>query len=568
LKRSFASKKVFFKELFMSMSDVVDRPADVRGDRPRPWAHPASAVVVLVLILALGFGLRFKTYLSLDGLNHDDALLSSNVIRHDEAGLLKPLEFDQAAPVGHLLLLKEVVRTLGTGERVLRLPALVASLLAMVLFAWFLSRVVPPAGQFLALALIATSGGLLYFGASVKQYSGDVLVSVVLLSLGYHAQSTREGLGRFAWLGVAGLLAILFSQPSVFMLGGIGLTLILGAIIDRRYRDAMAWVAVASAWLALFATLYLLIFKAYVANDSLLSFWKDAFAPFPPRSPEDLKWYSDNFFGIFEKTLGMNFTGLAGVLFLAGIYGLVQRRRWPLLGMLLLPLLLTLAASALKRYPFAERVLLFTCPILATLIGVGFASLLDVPSKSGRAFMAIAAVVVLLHPAYMSFKLVKNGPNVRHDIKPALAYVSDHYQPGDEIYLDYYAVNMTNYYRDIINYKDIQRLPVIRGCYPGEGPLEEGIRAKDLAPLFGKKRVWIVFGMVFEKSGPIVARLLDPHGVRLDEFRTKSTAVLLYDLSQGEPAEVPPVSQRSGRDGDGPRHSNDRVGEARDESRP
>ena len=46
------------------------------------------------LILALGLGLRWKTYFSLDGLNHDDALLSSNVIRHDEARLLKPLEFE------------------------------------------------------------------------------------------------------------------------------------------------------------------------------------------------------------------------------------------------------------------------------------------------------------------------------------------------------------------------------------------------------------------------------------------------------------------------------------------
>ena len=135
-------------------------------------------------------------------------------------------------------MLKEVVRGLGTDEKVLRLPALMASSLALLLYAWLLSRFVPTVGQVLALALLATSGPILYFAASVKQYSGDVLVTVILLSAGYVAQSTREGIGRFAWLGLSGLVSLFFSQSSVFLLGGIGLTLILTSIADRRFRDA------------------------------------------------------------------------------------------------------------------------------------------------------------------------------------------------------------------------------------------------------------------------------------------------------------------------------------------
>ncbi len=73
------------------------------------------------------------------------------------------------------------------------------------------------------------------------------------------------------------------------MLGGIGLTLILTSIIDRRYRDALVWVAVSSDQLEPFLGLYLLIYKAYASNDFLRGYWKNSFAPFPPRSLEDLQ---------------------------------------------------------------------------------------------------------------------------------------------------------------------------------------------------------------------------------------------------------------------------------------
>ncbi len=130
-------------------------------------------------------------------------MLSSNIIRHDESRLLKPLELEQAAPIGHLLLTKEVTRVLGTGERALRLPGLVSSLLAIFLCARLYSRITLPIGSLLGVALLATSPTVLSYAASVKQYSGDVLVSVVLrpgskVSRGTASRRVRQ-FDRSAW---------------------------------------------------------------------------------------------------------------------------------------------------------------------------------------------------------------------------------------------------------------------------------------------------------------------------------------------------------------------------------
>ena len=41
--------------------------------------------------------------------------------------------------------------------------------------------------------------------------------------------------------------------------------------------------------------------------------------------------------------------------------------------LLIAPLLLTLAASAMQKYLFQDRVILFFCPVLATLVAAGIA---------------------------------------------------------------------------------------------------------------------------------------------------------------------------------------------------
>ena len=191
-----------------------------------------------------------------------------------------------------------------------------------------------------------------------------------------------------------------------------------------------------------------------------------AFAPFPPRSIADLKWYHDTFFKLFDMPLGLYAGGLGGAAFLFGAYMMASRVSPSALFLLIAPLLLTLAASAMQKYPFQDRVILFFCPVLATLVAAGIAYVSRADS-SMRVLAMILTAVLLLYPTYMAVKSVASGPYLNHDIKPSLEYVADHWQEGDVIYVHYGAEWLYKYYVDVLNYKDLRRKPIVVGIFPG-----------------------------------------------------------------------------------------------------
>ena len=89
-------------------------------------------------------------------------------------------------------------------------------------------------------------------------------------------------------------------------------------------------------------------------SPQLLGFWSAAFAPFPPRSVSDLRWYLSTFFDVFRDPVGLPASGLAALAFAAGLARFWRRDRRTC-GLLIGPVLLTLVASALRKYPFSGR---------------------------------------------------------------------------------------------------------------------------------------------------------------------------------------------------------------------
>ena len=161
----------------------------------------------------------------------------------------------------------------------------------------------------------------------VKQYSSDVLVAVILnvaRRLGAAAEQRPREVPDF--LGAVGAILVGCSHASVFVLGGIGLTLIGTALADRRYRDVLGWVIVSSTWFLIFLTIYLFVDRYSASNSYLVQFWAKKFAPFPPRSLEQAKWYYDNaLVGLFTGPLGMSQGQLAATGFFFGVYLLAIR---------------------------------------------------------------------------------------------------------------------------------------------------------------------------------------------------------------------------------------------------
>src|SRR5262245_65033312 len=86
------------------------------------------------LIIGLGIFLRLAQYAFNRSLWYDEANLAANIIDRSMAGLLRPLDYDQGAPIGFLLLEKLAVQALGPSEYALRLIPFFFGSIALILF--------------------------------------------------------------------------------------------------------------------------------------------------------------------------------------------------------------------------------------------------------------------------------------------------------------------------------------------------------------------------------------------------------------------------------------------------
>ncbi|HYW13988.1 MAG TPA: hypothetical protein VE871_18635, partial [Longimicrobium sp.] len=417
-------------------------------------------LIVLVAVLA-GALLRVMQYAVNRALWLDEALIVHNVLGRGFRGLMDPLEFGQAAPYGFLALERAAVLLLGSSEYALRLVPLLAGLGALALFPAVARRYVSAPARTVAVAVFALAPFLVYYASEVKQYSLDVLVATVVLWAAAELRDRRPGAAGKAM--AAGVLGVWLSQPAVFMLAGAGLALMHVAVRDGDRRRMAMLAAVGAAWLASFAGSYAVSRRSLGDAEYLQAFWRDGFMPLPPASAAEWAWLPGRIIRLFREPLGVmgenpfpllqllqTAAGLA--LCAAGVAWMLRRRplRVAVVG---LPLVLLVAASAVRAYPFAGdyltsgRVLLFLVPSLALLLGEGAARVWRAaPGGQAVAGRAAAAVAVALLLAPSLVYAAVSVPHARAEVKPLLQYAAEQRRPGDLLYVYYDARPHLLYY--------------------------------------------------------------------------------------------------------------------------
>src|SRR5512139_456910 len=99
------------------------------------WEKAAIALLFLAGIL-----LRLRQYLTGRSLWMDEAMLALNIVNRSFGELLKPLDYDQGAPLGFLMVEKLFNLLLGRSEYALRLFPLLVGILSIWLFYLLLKR--------------------------------------------------------------------------------------------------------------------------------------------------------------------------------------------------------------------------------------------------------------------------------------------------------------------------------------------------------------------------------------------------------------------------------------------
>jgi hypothetical protein len=269
--------------------------------------------------------------------------------------------------------------------------------------------------------------------------------------------------------------------------------------------------------------------------------------PFPLDSLGDWEWLLQRCHHLATCPLGIakDFGALALVALVAGIADFYSRQRTRLI-LLAGPIVLLFAASAARLYPVGGRVIMFLTPAITVLTARGVAVAWECLVPQRRWIVATVAILLVYHPAACLARHVLKGAPYRNstfpeynfeETKPMLAYLSQHWQPGDVVYLYSDARTAFRYYAP---------------QYGLEGAAVDGIQSAvvnpswtevedDLARLTGLPRVWVFFTHVWKGNGVDDRRLwlffLDRMGQRRDAFELPAGndgALYLYDLSKKE----------------------------------
>jgi hypothetical protein len=329
-------------------------------------------------------------------------MLAMNIAGRSFAGLARPLDFDQVAPVPFLWLVKVVVSVAGTGESAWRLVSLLAGIVALALVWRLASVVLGPRGGLVALALAAVSPALLYYSDELKPYTLDAAVTAAVSLLVLRLERDPTNVRVWIALLVAGIVALAASIPAVFVLAAA----VLGLALLQPFRgtpQARRWaLACAVVWAAAAVTLYVVFYAPVAARDSMREFWTGSYLgrqPFPRLVALVLAPFLATFAGGTSmdgtRTLGGAAAALAGAaLAVCWDLGVARAgRRATLLAALLAgPLLVMALASMAGAFPLAPRLMVFAAPLLVIVLAGGIEAIAE---GLGRFRLPVLAVLTL-----------------------------------------------------------------------------------------------------------------------------------------------------------------------------
>lgn len=472
--------------------------------------------------MALGAALRLHHFLANRSLWAGEARLANTIIGQPFAAMLAPLGGEQAAPLGFLAAVWASAAALGTSEAALRLTALAASLLALPVFVATARHYLSPRAVPVAVVGFAVAAPLLYYAAEVKPYGGDVLVALCIWLLGARL---LDGGARQQLVAIAlgGGALVWFSYPATIVLAGIGSVIFYDAVARREVGDALRRAAVVLVWGLSATAAYWIAASHLAASHNLSDYWFEAFAPMPPSSFSDLRWYLERPLTVFGRSVaGIALPGLGLFLALVGGHAMARDRLQHLL-LLVAPFFVTVAVSALGRYPFEGRLLLFLAPSALMLVAEGLVALHRL-TRHQAAWLAPAAGALLLAGMLSEAAAFSVAP-VREELRPVLEEVYG--TSGDNVYVYYGAAEATRYYA--------ARL----GAPPG--PLLYGADLHGNLPALAAElqelpggRVWLIYSHVRREDGvdeeQFSLYVLDGIGRRLKEVRRPGAAAYLYEL--------------------------------------
>ena len=495
----------------------------------RPW--PVRFRVVSWLIGSLGVARAAWHYAQANTFFIDEVKLLWNVADRDWSTLFEPLQNNQVAAVGFLVIEKAAIAILGVNELGSRFIPLLSMILAVALFIQICQRLLSPVAGLIAMVLFAWSEPLIYYASQSKQYTLDVLAATAILLATLAVLNDPQNRRRWILLLSTGMVATVLSIPAVIILGGVAVTLIAASMRRGTRSDVWSAAALGAVWMACFGVLYLWKYRFEGSSDYMAGYWTIGFLP-PIWQPIDfsrsLLSFADR---LMREVVGIQFRAAGLVAYLLGLIVFLRRRTR--VGLLMVSTMgVAVLLSSLHLYPLKERAALYLLPFLVLPISVVW----DEAARSRDIFPRVAAGILLgvgLVGTLVGFGYVET----RADIKPVMRQLLEEAQPGDVVYVYWRPQRVIDSYDRWDLGPDLlgdPRLTVVRGEASIDRPLAYIDRVEKLVQSPGMSRVWFLYSRRYTDKGldevEIIRQAFAERGELISSIEATDAGAWLYEL--------------------------------------
>jgi 4-amino-4-deoxy-L-arabinose transferase-like glycosyltransferase len=400
----------------------------------------------------------------------------------------------------------------------------------------------------LALAFFAILEPFVYYSSETKQYSFDVLLALVIFLLFDHALSS-DRLRWWAPLFVVGTVAPLFSHPSIFVLAGTGIALLLAAAAARDVRKLIFVSAAGVAWLVSFAVVY--VTSTRNLNPHLSTGLRG--------ENVDPVRVLKNTYVLFNDpgTMPRDLIGL--ILVLVGLGALISLRdSWPRLAAMAAIAITAVLAGELRYYQLAGRWALFLHPFAVLLLALGATAFVRTTRMPLKAFAVVAVGFLLAVPAWKAVRNLERVPTTepgtpatQQPTRSLLGRLEPLWKPGDTLYVSVKSQFQFRYYLTCDDCNagrasqfqlwpfrpvpgPLQTSPALVPERPnlvvGQAPGDLDSYLDDFERLSGKPRVWLLLTQTWPVDEALLEDELSRQGRPLTVIHEGASALLLYDF--------------------------------------
>lgn len=402
--------------------------------------HVRTATIALVLF---GILYRLRDFVFRRSYWYDESFLLLVLPGRSFFEYFQPLPYNAVGPPGYLLIIGSLAQFGIANELVMRLPAFLAGIAALLLIVPLANRMIDGRSRLWVVACASFGSMAVIHGSEVHPYTFDILFCEAALLLALRILQSEPGAcrsGRWMSLVLFGAVSMWFSLPSAFILGGANAALIFCAL-RRGARTDWFWLIAFNAIVCISGLVLYFAFARHMYYEGMIEHWGHrGWRGFPDWQSAwgILTWMLERPFTIAHyahKEAGVTLALLAAF----GAYSLARQSREKF-ALLVGPGIIALGFALVGRYPLADRTVFFLAPCVWLLSAAGVAALWQ-QGQAGKLLVGLAALNLLYTLIRAMICVVE--PHAGIPYRDGYEYVHARMQDGDILWAHMGVVHRT-----------------------------------------------------------------------------------------------------------------------------